>query len=371
MKRVVGWLLLLLLSSSPIRADDAIRLDEAAQIRTGVVTEPVAQHSFADRMRVVGKVVRSPGTTVTVETSLTGRVQEVLVAPGDSVTANQPLLTLRSHELYSREADLLRLHEKKQYLEDRYRAGQELYGLEGISRMELNMRRRESFDTGIEYEQARHQLEELGHTQREVDRILARKEPEGLLTVRSPDDGVVLELDVQKYDWVKTFRPLVMLGDPKKLELEFEIPPAESSRVDMGDRVEFTSAGEQETIGTALVLTPIPKVDPETRTVTVRAEILSSPGTLLPGLFIEGILTHGHERRAPSVPEEAVIRIGDQDHVFVRKGPEDFEPRPVRLGQFDGERYEVLSGVRVGEPVVAQGVFFLKSALLKGDGEDE
>ena len=71
------------------------------------------------------------------------------------------------------------------------------------------------------------------------------------------------------------------------------------------------------------------------------------------------------------MPEGAVIRIGDRDHVFVRKGPEEFEPRPVRLGRFDGERYEALEGVQVGEEVVIQGVFFQKSALIKGDGEDD
>ena len=50
-------------------------------------------------------------------------------------------------------------------------------------------------------------------------------------------------------------------------------------------------------------------------------------------------------------------------------GPETFEARPVELGRFNGTRYEVLSGVTVGEDVVVDGVFFLKSVLVKGGTE--
>jgi cobalt-zinc-cadmium efflux system membrane fusion protein len=319
----------------------------------------------------VGEVVRSPGTTITIETSVRGRVKDWMVSPGDAVKAGRPILALQSHELHSMEGDLLRKNEKKKYMEERFQAGKELYDLQGISRMELDMRRRELLDARIEFEAAEHELEGLGYTSSGVNRVLAREKPEGLLTVRSPGDGVVMELSVQKHAWTQAFQPLAVIGDPNQLELQFEIPPSEASRVGAGDRVEFMPAGNPDAIGAAQVLTSIPKVDPTTRTVTVRAEILSYPGVPLPGIFVEGTWTRGHERSTPSVPEGAVIRIAKRDQVFVRTGAEEFEPRPVRLGQFDGERYEVLDGLRVGEEIVTQGAFFLKSALIKDSGGDD
>jgi cobalt-zinc-cadmium efflux system membrane fusion protein len=56
--------------------------------------------------------------------------------------------------------------------------------------------------------------------------------------------------------------------------------------------------------------------------------------------------------------------------VFVRTSPTTFELRPVRLGVFDGTRYEVLEGLEPDAEVVVQGVFYLKSALVKGEGEE-
>ena len=64
-----------------------------------------------------------------------------------------------------------------------------------------------------------------------------------------------------------------------------------------------------------------------------------------------------------------MIRIGSTDYVFVRTGAESFESRPVRLGRYNGTRYEILDGVKTGEDVVVEGVFFLKSVLVKGSSE--
>ena len=79
-------------------------------------------------------------------------------------------------------------------------------------------------------------------------------------------------------------------------------------------------------------------------------------------------LTHGEARTAASVPESAVIRVGGADVVFVQRDVGVYESRPVELGQFNGSRYEVYHGVEVGEQVVVQGVFLLKSVLIGGEG---
>jgi len=103
--------------------------------------------------------------------------------------------------------------------------------------------------------------------------------------------------------------------------------------------------------------------------VKVRAEIVESAGPLFPGIFVEGVLVHGDVTDRPSVPESSVTRIGDSDYVFVKRGAGEFEARPVRLGRFNGTRYEILEGVTAGDEVVVEGIFFLKSALIQGGGD--
>jgi multidrug efflux pump subunit AcrA (membrane-fusion protein) len=119
------------------------------------------------------------------------------------------------------------------------------------------------------------------------------------------------------------------------------------------------------------VVSRVPQVDPASRTLRIRARIEEPSQSLFPGGFVEGMLTHGVARRSPSVPESAVISIGGDDVVFAAIGDGRFEVRRVQLGLSNDSRYEVLAGVETDEQVAVQGVFFLKSALLKGrDGEE-
>jgi hypothetical protein len=57
-----------------------------------------------------------------------------------------------------------------------------------------------------------------------------------------------------------------------------------------------------------------------------------------------------------TVPRDAVVDTGLQQHVFVATG-DRFEPREVTLGLQLADRVEVRSGLKDGERIVAAGVF--------------
>jgi Cu(I)/Ag(I) efflux system membrane fusion protein len=61
-----------------------------------------------------------------------------------------------------------------------------------------------------------------------------------------------------------------------------------------------------------------------------------------------------------TVPRDAVVDTGVQQHVFVANG-DLFEPRAVMLGVQLADRVEVRSGLEAGERIVAAGVFLLDS----------
>ena len=72
------------------------------------------------------------------------------------------------------------------------------------------------------------------------------------------------------------------------------------------------------------------------------------------------------------VPRSSVTQIGKKPFVFVREPDGDFDAHEVVLGRAAPGKTEVLSGLREGELVVYDGVFTLKSALLKSTfAEDE
>jgi membrane fusion protein, heavy metal efflux system len=59
------------------------------------------------------------------------------------------------------------------------------------------------------------------------------------------------------------------------------------------------------------------------------------------------------------VPQEAVIREGDRDHVYVRTAENTFRYVQVELGEAQDDLRPVLKGLSEGVPVVVQGAFHL------------
>jgi cobalt-zinc-cadmium efflux system membrane fusion protein len=352
-------------------AGQVVRLDAQQQGRAGILVRPVIERSFGDQFRVVGQVVRSPGSTVTVKSIIPGRVENVLVAPGEAVHRGQVLAEIHSHDLLSMQGRLLRTAEIQRLAETRLEAGRELFEVDGISKIDLELRRQEAFAARIEFETLREELIDHGVVPSELDQALATGEPSPHLQLTAPIDGVVLELNAQLFEWMQEYAPIMVIGDPQRVELELQIAPDFASSVSVGDAVEFVPVGRPSVTGRATVITRVPQVDQATRTVRVRARISRDQPSLYPGVFVEGSLIHGTPRTSPSVPSGAVISIGGSDTVFVRRTADTFEVRPVELGAFNGSRYEVVQGVETGEEVAAQGVFFLKSVLVRGaEGED-
>ena len=115
-------------------------------------------------------------------------------------------------------------------------------------------------------------------------------------------------------------------------------------------------------------------VDHRSRTIKLRVVLSNADGALKPGMFatVEVAGTKGAPHEGVYVPANAIQRDGQQSLVFVRRGPREFEPRVVEIGQVARDWIEVTHGLSEGEEVATAGTFALKSELKKGDlGEDE
>ena len=69
------------------------------------------------------------------------------------------------------------------------------------------------------------------------------------------------------------------------------------------------------------------------------------------------------------LPDSAVIRNDNRDHVFVQIAPTKFDLRPVQLGEDEGGIRPVISGLKEGERVVTDGGFHLNNERLRKELE--
>ena len=95
------------------------------------------------------------------------------------------------------------------------------------------------------------------------------------------------------------------------------------------------------------------RVDPSTRSVTVRALVPNADGVLKPGMFLNVRLARGASD-ALLVPEQALVPEQGDVFVFVLKG-DSVEKRLIRTGQRRVGEVQVVQGLAAGEQVVSEG----------------
>jgi cobalt-zinc-cadmium efflux system membrane fusion protein len=99
-------------------------------------------------------------------------------------------------------------------------------------------------------------------------------------------------------------------------------------------------------------------VDPQTRTIKVRAEMQNSQGRLRPEMF--GSIHHIESQQTiPVVPAGAVIQAESHSMVFVQQSPGHFRRTEVSVGKRTGDVVPILSGVHAGDQVVVDGALLL------------
>jgi RND family efflux transporter MFP subunit len=152
---------------------------------------------------------------------------------------------------------------------------------------------------------------------------------------------------------------LLTIADLSRVWILAEVTEANIPAVRIGtsSHLDFPASGRSPFRGRIDFV--YPTLTERTRTLRVRLSAPNADGALRPGLYGTASFESA-PYQVITVPRDAVVDTGLQQHVFVATG-DRFEPRTVALGARLGDRVEVREGLRPGEQIVASGVFLLDS----------
>ena len=106
-------------------------------------------------------------------------------------------------------------------------------------------------------------------------------------------------------------------------------------------------------------------VDPGTGQVSLRAEVPNPDKLLLPGMFVRVRLHQAQADNAILLPQQAVTRSTQGDVALVVGADGSFQPRPIKIGQAQGNNWVVLEGLQAGEKVIVEGFTRLRPGVTK------
>ena len=96
-------------------------------------------------------------------------------------------------------------------------------------------------------------------------------------------------------------------------------------------------------------------VDASTGQITLRAEVPNPKGELLPGLYVRVRLEQAQVANAITLPQQAVTRTQQGDHITVVGADGKLSQRTVKVGAARNNQWIVLEGLKEGEQVMVDG----------------
>jgi len=203
-----------------------------------------------------------------------------------------------------------------------------------------------------------------------------------LIPLRASFDGVVIRRDITPGEVVMPDQPQLSIADCRTMWIQLEIHKEDTSRIRIGQPVEFSADGLPACLKTELTWIST-EVDLKTRTVRAIAEVenpileaaVGGQGKRLleANLFGTGRIRVRNRSDATVVPRGAIIWNGSRHLVFVpapRAGETAlrYEPRTVETGLVTDDGFvEIVSGLAAGDAVVVAGADLLKSELALRD----
>jgi membrane fusion protein, copper/silver efflux system len=301
---------------------------EALDIRL----EAVKRESLTQSVRAVASVVPDESRISQVHTRVSGWIEQLDVnTTGEMVRAGQPLARIFSQELLSSQTE--------------YLAARKSTSASGIA--------------SVVVASGRTRLTVLGMTTADIDAIEQTGEPKRLVTVVAPRSGVVVDRGITVGTSVDPSTTLLTIADLSRVWILAEVPEANIPDVRVGARAQLDFPGSGRAPFAARIDFIYPTLSERTRTLRVRFSAANPGGGLRPGLYGTAAFESAGQD-VITVPRDAVVDTGLQQHVFVATG-DRFEPRPITLGVQLADRVEVRAGLKEGERIVAAGVFLLDS----------
>ena len=311
-------------------------------------------------LRLTGTVAYNSFKTTPVISQVGGPVSRILVAPGDRVKLNQPMLEVSSPDYaqlldgYLKASDAYRLADKF------YQRAQDLYAHHANSQADLEQA--ESSRT-----QARADL----NAAEQGLRILGIKNPEDLaktpstaqIPVPAPIAGEVVERMVSPGQLMQAGQTQAFtISDLSTVWVLANVYQADLQYVKSGDDVVVQTDAYPESFHGKISYVS-PALDPNTRTLQARI-VVDNPGEKLKrDMYCTVTVTAGVMKNSTAVPNASVMRDdNNQPYVYALVGDNQFARRDVVPGEIQGNQTQIVKGISAGDKIVGNGSLFLQFA---------
>jgi membrane fusion protein, multidrug efflux system len=349
MRKIMVWCLLVPFAAATLTPACSPKKQPPADRPVPVVVAAAVQKTIPIQMNAMGTV--EAFQTISVRSQITAQIRKVLFKEGQDVKRGDLLLELdcRTNEaaLRQAEANLVRDRAHARYAEEQSRRYADLVKKDYVAR-EL-------------YDQIQANFAALEATVKADEAIVESSRVQmQYCSIYSPIDGRTGSLKVNQGNIVKADdTELLTINQIQPINVAFAIPEKDLPRVkkyipEKKIEVDAFIPGEDRPEKGELTFVDN-AIDAATGTITLKGTFSNKEKRLVPGQFVNVVLTLATEPNSILVPSQGVEQGQTGQYVYVVKPDSTVEMRPVTIGvEIKGETM-ILKGIKAGERVVTDG----------------
>jgi len=338
-------------------------LDLSPSQLNSIKIESVGTYVFPVEKDAVGNIDFDEDLSVQVFPAYQGTILKTFGELGARVQKDQPLYTIKSPDLIQAESNLIGAAATFELTNKELLRVQ---GLGGIAEREKEQAVSDQQTAEGALKAARDAVLVFGKTNAEIDQMIASRQIDPALVVRSPITGKITYKVAQPGFLVQPGNPPApySVADVAIKWMLANVSETEIPLFHLGQPVQVKVNAYPAHVFHGKVSKIYETVDPNTHRVTIRSEIADSHDELRPGMLANFVIRVQDPVEATAIPANGVVREADGTMTaWVTTDRRRFEQKIIKIGLRNDDRVQVLDGLRRGELVVTDNAVFLSNML--------
>ena len=329
---------------------DEISFTKAQAEAVGLIVETVSPGAFQQVIKTSGQIQASQGDEATIVSTSNGIVSfsNRSITEGTAVRSGETIVTVSAKNLLEGDpATKVKIV---------YETAQKEF-----SRAEKLIK--DNIISAKEYEQIRLRYE----TAKTAYEAQAANITSSGVRVTSPISGFIKNRLVSQGDYVSVGQPIATVSQNKRLQLRAEVSENYYKSLKNIGGANFQTSYDNEVYKLSDLngrLLSFGKASGgQSFYIPVTFEF-DNIGDIIPGSFVSVYLLSNPLENVISVPVSALTEEQGLNFVYLQLDEEGYKKQEVTLGQSNGDRVQVLSGLKAGDKVVTKGVYQVKLAAV-------
>jgi membrane fusion protein (multidrug efflux system) len=322
----------------------ACRQNKPEAALNSAAPKPVDVNAVVAVPRILENKIFSTGNIlaneeVEIRAEIPGRIISINFREGASVRKGDLLVKINDNELQAQLKKLL-LDEKLSQ-DDVYRK-EKLIELKAVSQEELDISR-----------------SQLGVIQAQIELVRAQLEKTGIY---APFSGLIGLRYASPGGYISSSMLIARMMQTDPIKIEFSVPEKYLSGIKTDQEIQFNVAGSDSTFK-GLVYAIEPRIDPSTRSFTVRARCPNPGGALIPGAFAKVNIILEKVPDALVLPSDAFIPDIRGEKVLVCRNGK-VATAYVTTGIRTETEVQVIEGINPMDTVILSGLMQLRDDMI-------